>query len=76
MTTHRLVGYAWGGVLVEEYPVPAAILPLARALAWVPADDPAAVLCYALTAANAAVLADCLKVEFDPACSYFLEGFA
>jgi hypothetical protein len=57
--------------------VPDAVLPRAKELARVPADDPTAIMCYPLDAQGALNLADILKVSVDPKRrDYFLEGFA
>jgi hypothetical protein len=74
---HSLVGYdRLSEKVAEEFDVPDAVLPRARELARVPADDPEAVMCYALDAAAARDLADRLRARVDPErCEYFLEGF-
>jgi hypothetical protein len=76
--THSLVGYDRVSERVtEEYDVSDAILPKAKELARVPADDPDAVMCYPLDASGARDLADVLKARIDlERRDYFLEGFA
>jgi transposase len=74
---HYLVGYdRITEHLTEEYVVPEDILPEAKTLAHVPADDPDVVLCYPLTSAATRDLAGRLKAGVDTARrDYFLEGF-
>ncbi len=76
--THSLVGYDRRSERVaDEFDVPDAVLPRAKELARVPADDSAAIMCYPLDAAGARDLADILKVGIDPERrDYFLEGVA
>jgi hypothetical protein len=76
--THSLVGYDRVTERVaEEFDVPDAVLPKAKQLAGVPADDPDAVMCYPLEPSRARNLADILKAPIDTKrCDYFLEGFA
>ena len=76
--THSLVGYdRITERVAEEFDVPDAVLPRAKELARVPADDPDAIMCYSLDAPGAHDLADILKARIDAArCDYFLEGFA
>jgi hypothetical protein len=75
---HNLVGYdrlteRWA----EEFGVPDAVLPKAKELARVPADDPDALMCYPLDASEAHDLADLLTARIDTGrCDYFLEGLA
>jgi hypothetical protein len=53
--THRLVGYdRTTERVVDEYDVPDAVLPVARDIAKVPADDPEVALCYGPLAPNSA----------------------
>ena len=76
--THSLVGYdRQTERIAEEFEVPDAVLPRAKELARVPADDPDAVMCYPLDALGARDLANILKAAIDPERrDYFLEGFA
>ena len=76
--THSLVGYDRQTERVaEEFDVPDAVLPRARELARVPADDPDAIMCYPLDALRARDLADILRARIDTERrDYFLEGFA
>ena len=76
--THSLVGYDRVSERVaEEFDVPDAVLPKAKELARVPADDPAVIMCYPLDAPGARDLADILKARVHPEQrDYFLEGFA
>jgi len=76
--THSLVGYdRRTESLAEEFDVPDAVLPKAKELARVPADDPEAVMCYPLDALRARRLADMLEARIDTERrDYFLEGFA
>ena len=76
--THSLVGYdRLTERVAEEFDVPDALLPTAKELARVPADDPDAVMCYRLDPPGARDLADILKARIDTARrDYFLEGFA
>ena len=75
--THSLVGYdRLSERVAEEFDVPDAVLPKAKELARVPADDPDAVMCYPMDALAARSLAAFLKARIDPErCDYFLEGF-
>ena len=75
---HRLVGYdRTTGRVVDEYDVPDDVLPQAKTIAHVPADDPDAAMCYELIPAQALDIAGFLQVSIDPvARDYFLEGFA
>ena len=74
--THSLVGYDRRSERVaDEFDVPDAVLPRAKELARVPADDPDAIMCYPLDASGARDLADILKARIDPERrDYFLEG--
>ncbi|MGH7090419.1 MAG: DUF7683 domain-containing protein [Stellaceae bacterium] len=76
--THILVGYErLTERVAEEFDVPDAVLPRAKELACVPANDPEAVMCYPLDARRAHDLANILKANIDTErCDYFLEGFA
>ena len=76
--THRLVGYdRITERVAEEFGIPDGVLPRAKELAGVPADDPDAVMCYRLDASAAHDLADILKARIDTERrDYFLEGFA
>ena len=76
--THSLVGYdRLSERLAEEFDVPDTVLPRAKELAKVPADDPDAVMCYPLDASRARRLADLLDARIDTKRrDYFLEGFA
>jgi hypothetical protein len=76
--THSLVGYdRISERLAEEFDVPDAVLPRAKKLAGVPADDPEAIMCYQLDASGARDLADLIKARINTERSdYFLEGFA
>ena len=77
-TTHSLVGYdRLTERVAEEFDVPNAVLPRAKELARVSADDPDAIGCYRLDAAAAHDLEDILKARIDTRRrEYFLEGFA
>ena len=77
-TTHNVVGYGrLTERVAEEFDVPDAVLPTAKTLAGVPADDPDAMMCYPLDASGACHLANMLNAKVDPKrCDYFLEGFA
>ena len=74
--SHSLVGYDRVTERVaEEFDVPDAVLPKAKELAGVPADDPDAMMCYPLDAARARRLAAMLKASIDTGRrDYFLEG--
>jgi hypothetical protein len=74
---HSLVGYdRLSERVAEEFVVPDAVLPKAKELARVPADDPDAVMCYPLDVVGALGLADLIEARIDPErCDYFLEGF-
>ena len=76
--THNLVGYdRLSERVAEEFDVPDAVLPRAKELARVPADDPDAIMCYPLDAPGARDLANILKATIDTERrDYFLEGFA
>ena len=76
--THSLVGYdRLSERMAEEFDVPDAILPRAKELAGVPANDPDAIMCYPLDASGAHDLADLLKARIDTERrDYFLEGVA
>jgi hypothetical protein len=76
--THSLVGYdRLTERLSEEFDVPDTVLPRAKALARVPADDPDALMCYPLDVSEANDLADLLKASIDTERrDYFLEGCA
>jgi hypothetical protein len=76
--THSLVGYdRLSERVAGEFDVPDSVLPRAKELARVPADDPDAILCYPLDAHQAGDLAGILKANIDTEnCDYFLEGFA
>jgi hypothetical protein len=76
--THSLVGYnRASAAIVEEFDVPDAVLSKARELACVPADDPGAIMCYALDDSRARDLANLLHAKIDiEQCDYFLEGYA
>lgn len=76
--THRLVGYDRATErVVDEYDVPDTILPTAKMIAHVPADDPEAAMCYRLAADEARGLAGFIKAGIDAdGRDYFLEGFA
>jgi hypothetical protein len=76
--THRLVGYdRQTERVVDEYDVPDDVLPKAKIIAHVPADDPEAALCYQLAENEARDLAGFLNASINPAQrDYFLEGFA
>jgi len=75
---HSLVGYdRVTERIAEEFDVPDTVLPTAKKLAAVPADDPDAMMCYPLDAACAGRLAAMLRADIDTArCDYFLEGSA
>jgi hypothetical protein len=75
---HSLVGYdRFSERVAEEFDVPDAILPRAKELAGVPADDPDAIMCYPLEAPGARDLADLIKARIDTERrDYFLEGLA
>jgi hypothetical protein len=75
---HSLVGYdRESESLVEEFDVSDALLPRAKQLARVPADDPEATMCYPLEPSIAQALADLLDASIDTERrDYFLEGFA
>jgi hypothetical protein len=76
--SHSLVGYdRLSERVLEEFDVPDAVLPRAKELAHVPAEDPDAVMCYRLDASGARHLAGLLKARIDTdQRDYFLEGFA
>ena len=76
--THSVVGYdRLTDLLAEEFDVPDAILPRAKELAGVPADDPDAIMCYPLDQSRARDLADLIKARIDTKRrDYFLEGAA
>jgi hypothetical protein len=76
--THSLVGYdRISDRVADEFDVPDAILPTAKELAGVPADDPDAMMCYPLDASRARDLADLIKARIDTERrDYFLEGVA
>jgi hypothetical protein len=76
--THSLVGYdRLSEGVAEEFDVPDAVLPRAKQLAGVAADDPDAVMCYPLDASRARDLADLIKARIDTERrDYFLEGLA
>jgi hypothetical protein len=76
--THSLFGYDRVSERVaEEFDVPDAVLPQAKELAGVPADDPDTIMCYPLDASRARDLADLIKARIDTEQrEYFLEGFA
>ena len=76
--THSLVGYdRISERVAEEFDVPDTVLPRAKELARVPADDPDAIMCYRLDASTAHNLADILNARIDAErCDYFLEGLA
>ncbi len=76
--THILVGYDRRTERVaEEFHVPDALLPKAKELARVPAEDPDALMCYPLDASEAQDLADLMQARIDTdRRDYFLEGFA
>jgi len=76
--THRLVGYdRTTERVVDEYDVPNDLLPQAKIIAHVPADDPDAAMCYPLAENEAQDLAGFLRARIDPFLrDYFLEGFA
>jgi hypothetical protein len=75
---HSLVGYdRLTERVAEEHEVPDSVLPRAKELARVPADDPDAIMCYPLDPSGAHYLAAILKASIDPERrDYFLEGFA
>jgi hypothetical protein len=75
---HSLVGYdRLSERVAEEFDVPDAVLPRAKELAGVPADDPDAIMCYPLEASGAHDLADLIKARIDTERrDYFLEGLA
>jgi len=75
---HSLVGYdRISERVAEEFDVPDAVLPRAKELAGVPADDPDAIMCYPLDASRARDLADLIKARIDTEHrDYFLEGAA
>lgn len=75
---HSLVGYDRVTERVaEEFDVPHNVIPAARELARVPADDPDAVMCYPLDPRQAQDLAAILNATIDTGhCDYYLEGFA
>ena len=76
--THSLIGYdRHTEAVAEEFEIPDAVLPKAKELARVPADDPEAAMCYPLDAICARRLADMLDAPIDTERrDYFLEGFA
>ena len=76
--THRLVGYdRVTDRVADEHPVPAAVLPRAKQIARVPADDPDAAACYHLSSSGARDLAGFISVGINTERhDYFLEGFA
>ena len=76
--THSLVGYdRLSERVAEEFDVPDTILPRAKELADVPADDPDAIMCYPLDPSRARDLADLIKARIDTKQrDYFLEGAA
>jgi hypothetical protein len=76
--THSLVSYDRATERVaEETDVPDAVMPRAKELAGVPADDPNAMMCYPLDASGARDLAKLIKARIDTEQrDYFLEGFA
>jgi hypothetical protein len=76
--THSLVGYdSLTERVAEEFEVPDAVLPRAKELARVSADDRDAIGCYRLEASAARDLADILQARIDTRRrAYFLEGFA
>lgn len=75
--THRLVGYdCWTERVIAEHDVPDDLLPTAKRIAHVPADDPDAAMCYALADDDARELAGLLQAKIERDCDYFLEGFA
>lgn len=76
--THSLIGYdRLTERVAEEFDVPDAVLPRAKELAAVPADDPDAIMCYPLDASRARDLADLIKARIDTEQrDYFLEGAA
>ena len=73
---HSLVGYdRLSERVAEEFDVPDAVLPRAKELAGVPADDPDAIMCYPLEAPGARDLAELIKARIDTERrDYFLEG--
>jgi hypothetical protein len=75
---HSLVGYdRLTERVAEEFAVPDAVLPRAKELAGVPADDPDAIMCYSLDAFGARDLAELIKARIDTERrDYFLEGVA
>jgi hypothetical protein len=76
--THSFVGYdRLTERVAGEYDVPDSVLPRAKKLARVPADDPDAIMCYPLDPSGAHYIADTLKARIDlERHDYFLEGFA
>ncbi len=74
---HSLVGYDRRTERVaEEFDLADSVLPRAKELARVPADDPDAIMCYALDASGAHELAQIVEASIDTErCNYFLEGF-
>jgi len=74
---HSLIGYDHLTERVaEEFDVPPALLPLAKRIACVPADDPDAIMCYPLDVRAACDLAALLNAKIDTGLrDYFLEGF-
>jgi hypothetical protein len=76
--THRLVGYDRKTErVVDEYDVPDDVLPKAKIIAHVPADDPDVAQCYPLAENEARDLAGFIQAQIAPfERDYFLEGFA
>jgi hypothetical protein len=76
--THRLVGYdRTTGRVAVEHEITAVDLAIARRVAGVGADDPDAVLCYALDRRQADEIAAAIGAPTDVAAfDFYLEGFA
>jgi len=76
--SHRLVGYDRVTDHVgDERDVPGEMLPHAKTIAHVPADDPEAAACWPLAAEEARALAGLLGVNIEwSRFDWFLEGFA
>jgi hypothetical protein len=75
---HNLVGYDRRNERVaEEFDVPETVLPRAKEIAAVPADDPDAIMCYPLDGPRARDMANLIEARIDTdQRDYFLEGAA
>jgi hypothetical protein len=75
--THRLIGYDRTTDQIKvRFDIPACLMPEARRIAKVPADDPDAAWSYPLTDTKARRLARLLRAEVEPSeAEFFLEAF-